>query len=629
MRMKKRASKKNSTADEAKFRATLDASPVPMALNDDAHNITYLNPAFIQTFGYSLEDIPTLADWWARAYPDSDYRQWVVETWQSRLEQAKQSGKPFSPMEIRARCKNGMNRMIVASAASLKGSFEDNHLVVLQDITPWKQMEEALRASEKKYQILFDTLTDGIALNEIIYNGQGEMIDYRVLEVNQAFYSIADYKGVVVGNYATKLYGLSQEAIKSFWHEHKTRTTPVLTEMLSPIKGRYYLISTSPFVNGRFVTSFFDITDRKLVEQELVKAREKAEENEEKFKAITNQTTEGIALSDLDGNYLFVNPAFCEMTGYSEDELLKMTVFDVKAKTQPHSSFFESKSSRAGLPIEVNLKRKDGSEFFTEIIGNVIKINNKDVVLGTVRDISGRKLAEERLRKLSQAVERSQVSVVITDVNGNIEYVNSKFVQVTGYTPAEVIGLNPRILKSEETTREEYKRLWDTITAGGEWRGEFHNRRKNGELFWESTLISPVMDETGRITHFMAVKEDTTERKQMLEALRESESNLAAVFNATNEAIFLMAVDHTLLALNDAALQRTGLPREAALGRKTYEILHRMSLSGGSHLLTARYPAERRLNLKITGTTIIWSTACIQSLIRTERPCVWLSIAAT
>jgi PAS domain-containing protein len=137
------------------------------------------------------------------------------------------------------------------------------------------------------------------------------------------------------------------------------------------------------------------------------------------------------------------------------------------------------------------------------------------------------------------------------------------------------------------------------------------------------------MDETGRITHFMAVKEDTTERKQMLEALRESESNLAAVFNATNEAIFLMAVDHTLLALNDAALQRTGLPREAALGRKTYEILHRMSLSGGSHLLTARYPAERRLNLKITGTTIIWSTACIQSLIRTERPCVWLSIAAT
>ncbi|MBI5944252.1 MAG: PAS domain S-box protein [Chloroflexi bacterium] len=545
-------------ASEARFRAIIDASPVPMALNDDQQNITYLNTAFIHTFGYSISDIPTLADWWPNAYPDPAYRQWVVETWQARLEQARQTGKPFSPMEIRVRCKNGVRRTVIASAATLTESFAGNHLVVLHDITARKQMEDALRDSERKYQILFDTLNEGIALNEIVYDEQGEMIDYRILEVNQAFYSSADYTGVVVGNLATKLYGMTQETIKEFWREHKTRTTSKLTEMPSPIKGRHYIISTSPFVNGRFVTSFFDITERKKVEEELVRAIEKADEIDEKFKAITNQATEGIALSDLEGNYLFVNPAFCHMTGYSEDELLKMTVFDVKAKTQPHSSFFESKTAKAGLPIEVNLRRKDGTEFFTEIIGNVIKINNQDIVLGTVRDISERKQIEEQLRKLSRAAEQSQVSIIITDTGGNIEYVNPKFTQVTGYQADEVMGRNPRILKSGETTPEEYKRLWDTITAGGEWRGEFHNKRKNGELFWESTLISPVKDEGGRITHFVAVKEDTTERKQIMDNLRDTKEQLSAIFSALADGVTVTNAGGQLIYANEVVAHLAG-----------------------------------------------------------------------
>jgi PAS domain S-box-containing protein len=135
----------------------------------------------------------------------------------------------------------------------------------------------------------------------------------------------------------------------------------------------------------------------------------------------------------------------------------------------------------------------------------------------TVENAIRRHKAEEQVRKLTRAVEQSPATVVITDTEGVIEYVNPKFTSLTGYTSEEVIGQNPRVLKSGEQPREFYEQLWTTILAGGEWRGEFHNRKKNGELFWEFSSISAVRDRDGNVTHFVAVKEDVTERKRLEE----------------------------------------------------------------------------------------------------------------
>jgi two-component system NtrC family sensor kinase len=129
----------------------------------------------------------------------------------------------------------------------------------------------------------------------------------------------------------------------------------------------------------------------------------------------------------------------------------------------------------------------------------------------------------ESLIKLSHAVEQSPVSIVITDAKGNIEFVNPKFTQITGYTFEEAFGKNPRILKSGETSPEEYKQLWESITSGKVWHGNFHNRKKNGDLFWESASISPIQSEDGTITHFVAIKEDITDRKRLEEQLRQSQ----------------------------------------------------------------------------------------------------------
>ena len=135
-------------------------------------------------------------------------------------------------------------------------------------------------------------------------------------------------------------------------------------------------------------------------------------------------------------------------------------------------------------------------------------------------DITERKRAENEIRKLHTAVEQSGNSVVITDLQGNIEYVNPGFTEATGYMADEVIGKNPRIMKSGETPPEVYQQLWETIVGGNVWHGEFHNRKKNGDLFWEMATISPVKDSEGRIISFLAVKEDITARKRAEEQIR-------------------------------------------------------------------------------------------------------------
>lgn len=134
-------------------------------------------------------------------------------------------------------------------------------------------------------------------------------------------------------------------------------------------------------------------------------------------------------------------------------------------------------------------------------------------VVGTLIDISIRRKMEEQLRKLSRAVEQSPNSIIVTDIKGTIEYANPMFAQMTGYSTTEAIGQNPRILGAGSAPKEYFRTLWNTILNGHEWRGEFRNRKKNGELFWEYALISPLKDKHGQVTHFVAVKEDITERK--------------------------------------------------------------------------------------------------------------------
>ncbi|MBI2353788.1 MAG: PAS domain S-box protein [Deltaproteobacteria bacterium] len=176
--------------------------------------------------------------------------------------------------------------------------------------------------------------------------------------------------------------------------------------------------------------------------------------------------------------------------------------------------------------------------------------------------------------KLSRALEQSACLVAITDTNGDIVYVNHKFCEMTGYAAEELIGRKPRMLKSGDLSAQVYRQLWDTITAGGEWQGEFHNRKKDGERFWTLATISPIRNWRGEITHFIAVQEDITERKRTEEALRESEEKYRFVVEFSPD-IICVHQDERIVFVNHAGLSFMGLEDAAgAYGRSVFDFIH-------------------------------------------------------
>lgn len=171
----------------------------------------------------------------------------------------------------------------------------------------------------------------------------------------------------------------------------------------------------------------------------------------------------------------------------------------------------------------------------------------------------------QRQRLLMHALEQSPATIIVTDAEGKIVYANPKFAATTGYLAEEAIGQTPRLLKSGETSPEEYQRLWKTIKAGKEWRGVFHNRRKDGSLYWERASISPVHDAKGKTTHFMAVKEDITDFMEAEAARCRTAAGFTAVFEALPFAILLVDADGRVLIANRAAelLCGAAVPRGA------------------------------------------------------------------
>jgi diguanylate cyclase (GGDEF)-like protein/PAS domain S-box-containing protein len=178
---------------------------------------------------------------------------------------------------------------------------------------------------------------------------------------------------------------------------------------------------------------------------------------------------------------------------------------------------------------EYRLRAKDGNYRWILDQGKIVEYDQQEHPLrmtATHTDITELKQTEDQLRQLSRAVEYSPVSIIITDVNGRIEYVNPKFTALAGYTLDEVRGETPRVLKSNMTPPEVYPNLWQTILSGKEWRGEFLNRKKNGELYWEYSSISAIADSKGNITHFVAVNEDITSRKEAEEKIKRLNAGL-------------------------------------------------------------------------------------------------------
>jgi PAS domain S-box-containing protein len=428
-----------------------------------------------------------------------------------------------------------------------------------------RRAAEALIKSEERYREMCENMNSCVA----IYRAWNDGEDFIFTEFNRAASKIDQINPEqVIGKRLTEVFPAVRKfgllgAFQNVWETGEPEHFPITFYNDGRISGwRDNHIYKLP--SGEIVAIYDDVTDLKKAEQDIEHQRALLE-------GVFNDIPDALVLTDIDRKIIKINKGFTRIFGYQEDEVRgQSTSLYYKSpeefERQRHLRY-NRRVKISSEPYLVYYRRKNGETFPGETTGTAIKDQSGDIIafIGDIRDIAERQKNESEIRKLSQAVKQSNSSIIISDIDGRIEYVNPCFEQTTGYTSEEAIGQNPRFLQSGETPLKQYKALWRTISSGKDWRGEFHNRRKDGSLYWEAASISPIKDNDGNITNYLAIKEDITEHKNAELALQEREERYRAVITTSQDGFIAHDKVGRIVDVNDAYLKRSGFKRQEIL----------------------------------------------------------------
>jgi PAS domain S-box-containing protein len=411
-------------------------------------------------------------------------------------------------------------------------------LGVTRDVTQRVREEHALRESEARYRLLVERMSDGLAtINEQL----------RFVYVNDKFCEMVGYTRLeLIGR--TLSFVMSEEQLKIVRSEliGRRQGRPSTYEIsLTRKDGEtvHVLLSGAPIINqdGSYEGSigvFTDITQRKQAE-EVLREREKLLTN------ILDILPVGVWIMDITGKIIFGNPAVqriwsgARFVGPEEFGEYKGWWVETGEQIAPHEwaaarAIHKGETSIGEL---VEIEAFDGTHRL--ILNSALPMWGADQQInGAIvvnEDITERVSTDERIRLQSTALEFAANAIVITDREGTITWVNPAFTQLTGYSPQEVIGSNPRLLKSGVQDASFYRNLWETILSGKVWRGEIVNRRKDGNLYTEEMTITPVQASVGKITHFIAIKHDISARKRIERDLRQAKEAAEKAHQAEEE----------------------------------------------------------------------------------------------
>jgi PAS domain S-box-containing protein len=337
------------------------------------------------------------------------------------------------------------------------------------------------------------------------------------------------------------------------------------------------------FGPGRVLNSTIqDVTERNRAKASVTRALTR-------YQTLLDTASDGIYVINQEGDLLEASGSFYRMLGYDpKDPQLRNAVEWSTLNSPEEVRALIAELLEIPRVLETKHRCRDGHLIDVELNARGIQIEGQPFLYLSSRDISERKRMLDNLGKLSTAVEQSPVTIVITNLAGEIEYVNPKFTEVTGYTAEEALGQNPRVLKSGDKSSEDYRGLWEEILAGKAWRGEFCNKKKNGEIYWERALISPIRNSANTITHFLAIKEDITASRQTETALREGETRLRSITDAARDAILMMTPDGKISFWNPAAERILGYTSEEALGQDLHTLIAPQRYHAAHH---AAFPA--------------------------------------
>ena len=305
-----------------------------------------------------------------------------------------------------------------------------------------------------------------------------------------------------------------------------------------------------------------------------------AEKNESfnlrKLREIFNQIQDLYYEVTIDGIITELSPAIKNFSKYDRTELIGKDVIALYRNEVDREIFINTIKQKGSIKDHVvEFIDKDGASKKFSVNATLIhdQQGTPDNIVGTMRDITEIEKKNKDLRWLRRSIENSPLSIIITDIKGNIEYTNPFFTKTTGYTKEEVISKNPSLLKSGNHTDSFYNKMWTTILNGKVWEGEFYNKRKNGTFFTEKAIISPVKNNDGQIINFIAIKEDITQAKQATREIERLKSLNDLIINTINEGILVEDADGKILFTNPAFSQMTGYPIDKLIGKKWEKII--------------------------------------------------------
>ncbi len=391
-----------------------------------------------------------------------------------------------------------------------------------------------------------------------------------IQEVNKQASILSEYsKKELISENLAMLFSIEELNEKPFNVKGIEKNEIILYERkLKTKSGRYIPVEmkSKKLSNGNYLSIVRDISNRIKAREELEKSYKQIKLSEFRFRNLFNNIPLGIFIVDKEGNIENINKAMAIILGSPAPEISKQyNLFELPTLKGTNLLKDILTCLEQGVVFHKIYQYKSlwGKELFVmvHILPAVQDGSNK--VMAIVEDYTEQKKQEFQLKILSEGVNHIPASVVVTDRTGNIIFINQQFLKLTGYGFDELIGQNPRIVKSGHHTKEFYKHMWDTIIAGENWTGELLNKKKNGELYWESTMITPIKNEMDEVTHFMAVKEDITEKKKFEQELKEAKEK--AEESDRLKSSFLANMSHEIRTPLNAILGFTSLMRDYEL----------------------------------------------------------------
>jgi PAS domain S-box-containing protein len=473
----------------------------------------YFNKNWLDFTGRSFE-IELNDGWLQNIHPED------LQLYQTTFDEAFEKQEKFS-IDHRFRRSDGEFRWIKNNGSPRYNSRDEfiGYIGHCLDITELKQTEAELKEVNLMFRLAIEGANLGIwdhhiTEGKIIRSGKwAEMLGYDPSEIDN---DIESWKKLIHPDDRQ----LVEDAV--MYHREGLTAEFKIEHRLRFKSGEYKWVLAWGKISMRDKNNkplrltgiHLNIDNRKKTLQDLAKS-------EERYKNLfNNHSAVKLIIDPIDGSIVDANKAASDFYGWSCAQLKSMSIYDINALSPKEiRNALDRAEKQKNVQFEYPHRLSNGSTRIVEIFSSKIILDGKTYLHSIIHDITTKKEAENYVKLLGRSIEQSPVSVIITDPSGNIQFVNSKFCEASGYTPAEVLGGTPKILKSGSQSKEFYQELWDTILSGNNWSGELHNKKKNGELFWESVIISSILDENGKITNFVAVKEDITEKKKITNEL--------------------------------------------------------------------------------------------------------------